>query len=59
MTNDQRIALLKDLVDIDRHTDTIKNEMQLINKGIAKIADEMKIIGAIYLDVLIKIKNDD
>ena len=50
MTNDEKIDVLRNLVDIDRHMDKIKLHM-------ADITDEMKVISALYLNVLIKIKD--
>jgi hypothetical protein len=41
---DFRIEVIKKLVEIDKHTDIIKEEMVLI--------------GKIYLDILVLLKND-
>jgi hypothetical protein len=50
MTNDEKIDVLRNLVDIDRHMDKIKLWMK-------DIEDEMKTISTLYLNVLIKIKD--
>lgn len=52
------LEIIKRLVDIDKHTDVIKDRMKDINKAQSEITSEMQIIGKKYLEILIFLKKN-